>query len=71
MHLTPKQAGIHVRELPIPPRLVMSLLNAGIHTLNDIAKYSDKDLLMLYRFGPKSVRDLRESIDRILEPCVK
>ncbi|KIL43626.1 DNA-binding protein [Jeotgalibacillus alimentarius] len=34
---------------------------AGIQTMNDIRKYTEKELLALHGVGPKTIRQLREA----------
>lgn len=39
-----------------------ALDNAGITRLNDLAKFSEKELLALHGFGPKALRLLKEAL---------
>lgn len=42
-----------------------ALLAAGISTLEQVAKFSDKDLLALHGVGPKAVHILRDYISTL------
>ena len=43
-------------------RAINALMRGGIHTLEDAAEWSDRDLLSLPHFGPASVATLRKLI---------
>ncbi|WP_324651391.1 helix-hairpin-helix domain-containing protein [Georgenia sp. H159] len=40
-----------------------ALLEAGITTLDEVARMSEKELLALHGVGPRAVRLLREALD--------
>ena len=41
-----------------------ALANAGIHTLNDLTRWREADLLAMHGFGPKALRILREALEQ-------
>ncbi|GAB3647108.1 helix-hairpin-helix domain-containing protein [Glycomyces tarimensis] len=63
---TAEQAGAgEVGDLPkgIGRPATRALANAGITTLDQVARLSDADLKALHGVGPKAVRMLREALD--------
>lgn len=41
-----------------------ALDNAGIISLQDLSKYTEKELLALHGFGPKALRLLRDALNK-------
>lgn len=61
----------HRPSLPIPPSVakpaLRALAAAGVTRLDDLAPYSDADLLALHGVGPKAVRLLRAALAEACE----
>jgi len=60
MAQNPEDAGTPMPKTSNPAQDAMTL--AGLHTLEDLTRISEKELLALHGVGPKAVRILREAM---------
>lgn len=60
-----KTEATHPNAAAFPPvggPALRALANAGIRSLGELAKWSERDLLELHGMGPKGVRILKEAL---------
>jgi DNA-directed RNA polymerase subunit alpha len=55
----------NIDELDLSVRSANSLKNANIHTLRDLVRRSEKDMLETKNFGKKSLEEVQEVLDRL------
>jgi DNA-directed RNA polymerase subunit alpha len=55
----------HIDELDLSVRSANSLKNANIHTLRDLVRRSEKDMLETKNFGRKSLEEVQEVLDKL------
>lgn len=64
--MTRKTEMTHPNAAAFPPvggPALRALANAGIRSLSQLAKWTERDLLELHGMGPKGVRMLREALE--------
>ena len=64
--MTKKPETTHPNAAAFPPvggPALRALANAGIRSLDQLAKWSERDLLELHGMGPKGVRLLKEALE--------
>ncbi|HEV3457164.1 MAG TPA: DNA-directed RNA polymerase subunit alpha C-terminal domain-containing protein, partial [Thermoanaerobaculia bacterium] len=54
-----------IDELDLSVRSANSLKNANIHTLRDLVRRSEKDMLETKNFGKKSLEEVQEVLDKL------
>jgi len=57
--------GKQIDELDLSVRSANSLKNANIHTLRDLVRRSEKDMLETKNFGRKSLEEVQEVLDKL------
>jgi DNA-directed RNA polymerase subunit alpha len=55
----------NIDELDLSVRSANSLKNANIHTLRDLVRRSEKDMLETKNFGKKSLEEVQEVLDKL------
>jgi DNA-directed RNA polymerase subunit alpha len=55
----------HIDELDLSVRSANSLKNANIHTLRDLVRRSEKDMLETKNFGKKSLEEVQEVLEKL------
>lgn len=55
--------GLTLAELNLSPRASFSLDHAGIHTVEDLCKQGEVDLLALKNFGKTCLREVKQKLD--------
>jgi DNA-directed RNA polymerase subunit alpha len=54
-----------IDELDLSVRSINTLKNANIHTLRDLVRRSEKDMLEAKGFGKKSLEELQEVLEKL------
>ena len=55
----------NIDELDLSVRSANSLKNANIHTLRDVVRRTEKDMLETKNFGKKSLEEVQEVLDKL------